>query len=357
VTATAPPRLAASDVLRVLALVAVVCIHAAPWAPAAQREFTQIGLVSRFSVPVFMVLTGTLLAYRYAQRPTGSDFVRRRVSRSILPWLVWVPVFLAFDIELIHSVPPTQSGVLGWLQLGGGHLWYLVLIPQLYLLFLVWPRHHALALVLPALLLQTLLSALRLFGPLPGGALQHVVLDNGFLIFIFWIGYFAAGVALGRALLPEGRLPHRAGLAALAVVAVIAGGALQLWTDYTGAPYGDFVHGTGAFLNPVLPPLVLGAVLLIFAVTGRRLSGRAGGVVRWLSDHSLGIYIVHPIPLYYLGLWLRDWFVHGTPFSYIPFALLVLGALAAGAVVTRLIAATPLAVTVGMRRRPLPRPI
>ncbi|HKR99880.1 MAG TPA: acyltransferase, partial [Candidatus Dormibacteraeota bacterium] len=346
-------RLLGSDALRVVAVVGVVMIHASAWGPG--RDFSGIQLVSRYSVPAFMVLTGVVLAYQYAGRPLGQHFVRRRVSRTLLPWLVWMPVYLAFNILVTRGVHADAGSVYTFLNQGAGHLWYLLLIPQLYLLFAAWPERHPWLLVLPSLALQTALVIIRVYGPLPDQLLREVVLVHGFLLFPFWIGYFAIGVAIGRGASPRLRTQRHGLLMAVAIIDVAASGYLLLNVDFSHAQYGEFLSGSGAFLNPVLPLFTITVIILVLTAAPPllRMSSRVAGGLRSLSDLSLGIYILHPIPLHFLGLHLRDPISSGTPFAFLPFIAIVLGSLIAAAIATRLIAATPLAVTVGLEVRPL----
>jgi surface polysaccharide O-acyltransferase-like enzyme len=349
------PRLIGSDALRVVALVGVVMIHASAWGPAREHDFSAIQLASRFSVPMFMVLTGVVLAYQHTGRPLGIAFVRRRVSRTLIPWLIWMPLYLLFDLFVSGSVHRNPSSVYTWLNQGGGHLWYLLLIPQLYLVFALWPRRNPWLFVLLSLALQTALCVIRLYGPLPDELLRQVVLVHGFLLFPFWIGYFALGVAIGRGTAPRISVRHRGLLLAVSLVDVAVTGYLLLNLGFGGAAYVGYSSGTGAFLDPALPLFVATLLALVLAATPPLLHRwpRLVPGVRTLSDLSLGIYIIHPIPLHGLGLLLRPYISESTPFSFLPFCALVLGSLIAGAILTRLLAATPLAVTVGMRQRPL----
>jgi len=347
------PRLAGSDAIRVVAVVGVVMIHASAWAPSREQDFAALNLASRFSVPVFMVLTGVVLGYQYLERPLGAGFVRRRAARTVVPWLIWMPLYVLFDVFVISSVRQTPASVYTWVNQGAGHLWYLLLIPQLYILFAVWPRRRAWLLVGPAFALQTALCVLRVYGPLPSDLLQQIVLLHGHLLFPFWIGYFALGVAAGRSIRPGANIPHRRILAAAAAIAAMGSGYLLLNITFAGAQYRDSLRGTGAFLNPVLPLFALsvaGLALLTLPPLLRRVAA-LGRACRELSDLSLGVYIIHPVPLFWLGIWLRPYISQPTPFSFLPFCAIVVLAIAGGAVATRLIAATPLAVAVGMRQR------
>jgi surface polysaccharide O-acyltransferase-like enzyme len=244
---------------------------------------------------------------------------------------------------------------------GVGHLWYLLLIPQLYVVFALWPRRFSWGLAVAAMAAQTVLCLVRIDAVVPGGWTEQVLLTYSYLMFPFWIGYFAVGVALGRTLLarseplwpesPAARSAIVIGGAAL----VVASGYLLLNLGYPGAPWSKFLAGTGAFLNPVLPVFVFAVVLWMVAVAPasmRRWPVLARGA-RTVGDLSLGVYIIHPIFLWLIGRLLIGTFSGAAPLSVLPWSLFVLLTLLAAMLATRLLVATPLAVTVGMRRTPI----
>ncbi|MGH2930117.1 MAG: hypothetical protein ACRDL8_18080, partial [Solirubrobacteraceae bacterium] len=173
-----------------------------------------------------------------------------------------------------------------------------------------------------------------------------------------WIGYFGVGVALGRWRARHWHSGVRLGwgVTGLSWAAVAGGAVLLLLVDGRGTPNAVYAQGTGAFLLPTLVPLTV-AVFVAVAVT---LDGPLG---RWpviaegvgaLSRYALGIYIVHEALTYLSG-----------PLQYLPaaraylgvavplfgFQVLVTLVLAYG--VSRLLAAGPLAITVGLPPRPL----
>jgi probable poly-beta-1,6-N-acetyl-D-glucosamine export protein len=351
-------RILESDVLRVAAVVGVAMIHASAWAPGGggsnNTVFGAISDVSRFSVPVFMVLTGFALGYQYRDRPLGAGFVSRRAARTIVPWLIWAPIFLLFDVFVVAGTSRDPGSTWSWAIGGTGHLWFLLLVPQLYVLFAVWPRRNAWLLVAPALALQTLLCVARVYGLFVSG-LQHFAIAYGFELFPFWIGYFAIGVAIGQGLRPGTTVKHRPVLLAASGLAVVAGAYLLLNVNYSGAPWAAYVRGTGAFEDPILPVLVLAVFAFVWLVSSPMLRRSAGlrPWVRELSELSLGTYIIHPIPLFFLGTLVQPYLSGGTPLAFLPLSAITLGALVGAAVATRLIAATPLAYSVGLRPKPL----
>jgi surface polysaccharide O-acyltransferase-like enzyme len=358
-TAPARLRLDGADALRALAAVAVVVVHTCHWplqnAGADLRTWASVDLASRFCVPAFVVLSGLLLGLRDGARERPGAFLRRRLRRTLVPFLVWTPVYCAAGLWLTGDIAGGAVG--GWLLGGAGHLYFLLLVPQLYLAYLVWPRRleTTLWLAAGALALQLALDTLRLAGPMPP-ALDRLALWHGYQLLPFWIGYFAVGVAAGRLLARRrdaGDHP-RAALACLAVVPAAL--ALLVASPVTRLRYGEFAQGTGAFLRPLLVPVVLSltaAVLLGAPALLRRLPW-LGRPVRALSRDSLGVYILHPLIAFELGDdLLKPMLQQPLPGSIAGFLLLTAGTLALALLATRLISATPLAPLIGGERRPL----
>lgn len=358
-SSAARSRLDGTDALRAVATVGVLLIHSSAWGPASPYE--ALNLASRFSVPVFAVLTGLLLGYRYMGRALDASFARRRLARSVLPWLAWVPVYAVFTALVQGSLQFTGSSMGAFLDHGAGHLWYLLVVPQLYVLFVVWPRRGTWPVAIAALCVQTALNVVRLWGWMPGGAVLRASEEFGFLMFPYWIGYFGVGIAIGRSLAQradgaEARSAVDWRVAAVAGAVAVAGtGYLLLNVTFRDAPYYAFITGTGAFLNPVLPLFVFSIVAFGMAIGPplMRRSRTSATAIRSLSELSLGVYIIHPIALWYIAKWLQPHFVQSGPGDLFIFAVMELFVLLAAMLATRLIAATPLAFSVGMSRRPL----
>jgi surface polysaccharide O-acyltransferase-like enzyme len=337
----------------------VVVIHTTHW-PQGSPLYDTLDTLSRFAVPAFMLLTGVLLSYQYggSRRMPAVDFLRRRFSRSLVPWLAWAPVYAVFGWYFSTEPAHSLAGIGSFISYGGGHLWFLLLIPQMYFVFLAWPRRNLWWWAAAAMALQTALCVYRLYGPMPAGFVEQFFLWHGFQLLPFWIGYFAVGVALGRSLTTrtEPGHVHWAALAGALLLTVLAGWSLVAVT-YAGAAHAAFVQGTGGFLIPQEPVYVLGIAAAAWFGGGPllRASQPAAALTRVLSNNSLGIYILHPILVYFIGKRITSILFVGLPTSVLGFLTLTVAALVTATVVSALLTRTPLAPTLGARRRP-PRP-
>lgn len=337
--------------MRAVALLLVVLIHASPWPSrtgVGAAFYSGLALLSRPALPLFVMLSGILLGPGLRPAEERPGFWGRRLRRTLLPWLPWAGIYFAIDV-LFTGMPAAPAASWGWWAGGAGHLYFLLLIPQLYLLLPLWPgsrRGRGLALA-AALLVQLGSQLLRVTAQLPGPG-NTLLLSYGFELAPLWVGYFALGLWLSPHLARPGRwrVPWP-----LLVLGLVAGSALLLWgpVGLLARHWGPWVGGTGAFLRPELLPLGLVLLLALWRLGGAlegRLGGRSEAALRSLSRHSLGVYIVHPALLLGLGAAL-NWTPRPLsldepwPLSLLPFALLVALALAGGWGLTSVLAARP----------------
>jgi surface polysaccharide O-acyltransferase-like enzyme len=308
VQAHAAGRLHEVDLIRAAALLGVVVIHAGAWivptlAPPSASALQAVVSFARFCVPAFVFASGMVLYRGHGGRPADPRaFLRRRWSRVIVPWLAWMPVFLVTSLAL-GQLQPDAGRIAIWLAYGAGHLYFLLLVAQLYLLLLVMPRSGwGLAIfAAAAMAVQLALMWLHTHGPRPDGALAWPLLKLAYLEGPYWAGYFALGCLVAS------QLPRLARLQRLWPVALAAALAATLAMNREGDLVGAdaLSQGTYAFLWPsrVLATLPLVMALLWVGPRLPALLGPAWLGVRWLSEHSLGLYLLQALVLAFAGRW------------------------------------------------------
>lgn len=137
-------RIVELDVLRGLALLGVVLQHALGVyirRPDIQpADAVMIGMLfnlSKFAVPAFVFVTGTVLFYNYYGKFNYLRFMWKRVLEIFLPYLLWTGIYDVY----YNGIPSTG---LPWLKefvkkvvLGEGsyHLWFVVMIFQFYFFY------------------------------------------------------------------------------------------------------------------------------------------------------------------------------------------------------------------------------
>ncbi len=144
------------DNLRAIATIGVIILHSAGDTVLAYGHISGsdwwagdfYSSMGRFSVPVFIMLTGVLLLGKEYELGV---FFKKRVVRVILPFLFWSLVYISFDLwtkaKQGHSILnlETVEWISNQLQHGSSfHFWYIYMLIGLYLFIPIlgkWIRH------------------------------------------------------------------------------------------------------------------------------------------------------------------------------------------------------------------------
>ncbi|WP_448697739.1 acyltransferase [Mucilaginibacter sp. AW1-3] len=131
--------------LRIIALFAVIVLHTtSPVLETYNKGPLDTWLVGdlynslvRFAVPVFVMITGALMLHREYEL---GDFLKRRLSRIVAPFLFWSGVYIAYmyyneDIDYPGDWWLCFKQVMHFLRDGASyHLWYVYMLIGLYLI-------------------------------------------------------------------------------------------------------------------------------------------------------------------------------------------------------------------------------
>ena len=283
-------------------MVSVVVVHSVAWMnldhPIAAAVYPALDRFMRFGVPIFVFLTSYVLVHTLRNRPLQAlRFTRGRVERVVVPFLSWVVIYLAAYVLLRMVSIDSPSNVLKLLWDGtvAGHLYFLGVACQFYLLFLALPRSRRGALLLCAVAvpLQLTLSAARAAGWHVPPPFDIVFGQQAQWFFVWWIGYYAVG-----ALAAWYREPLLRGLRTFRPVALLAlavTGPLAL-IDMTRAG----AQGYDQIFRPATLLLTLAVVAALLSLAPRP-SWAGGGRLEVLAQRSLGVYLVHPLVLLAAG--------------------------------------------------------
>ncbi|WP_084678205.1 acyltransferase [Actinopolymorpha alba] len=312
---------------RIVAIVGVVAIHVCShlileWGEISAKLWHFGNLLesaSRFSVPVFVMVSGaTLLAPRPGE--TLRDFYLRRASRIAIPLVVWTCFFLVLDAWSHGREVTAYTFVQGFLW-GRPyyHLYFLYVVAGLYLItpFLrVFVANADRRLLVAA-------SAICI-GLASADKVQHTFMGGGgfnaFTYFIPFIGYYLAGYVVATTRLPAPRKVVALWSAGIFVAAVLVTHMGTWWLmAQTGVQRGRLLY---EYYSPPTIAAALAMTLLLRAVFGDRAGAgiwlaawnpastsfarrarphRQGRVdapgVRRVADLTLGVFLLHPIPL------------------------------------------------------------
>lgn len=271
-----------TDVLRLLAAVFVVVIHVADPATTAGLCWDA---AARFSVPVFVIVSGWYLLDR------DGGGLARRGARLLGQMACWSAVYLIYNVWRYGYAPGGLRGVGRYLLTQPTHLWYLWAIVGLYLLTpLLRPLHRAAgrglyryALAVCFLLGCVCVTLVRtgLF-PALAEILDRSKLPYGLgFVFLYLLGGYLHRFGLGRAWWPWA-------LCAVGgtVVTVLA----VLWAARDG---GDW-SWAGSFFAPWAALAGAGTFVTVQRAArggpwpGARLLAR-------LAGGTLGVYLMHPL--------------------------------------------------------------
>jgi surface polysaccharide O-acyltransferase-like enzyme len=308
------------EYLRGFAALAVIAVHVSMFftripevSPIAIAN-AGVYVTTHFAVPIFVFISGCVLAIRYTGAYPLSVYYGRRAWTVLPPYLLFSSLYLAVPSEeTLHfagtSAIATPEALLHTLIMGTAayHLWFFVLIAQIYLLYPLIIRGYrrfeeggaVLFLLFALLIIQILwnVSAHAL------GAIEGVIWYSALIrmfpshLFYFVAGMYAAG-HLGRVKSAVGSLPWAA-----IIVPVLAGSLLLagMW-GWALVQYGSFSAASpGIFcVYRIIEPfyyITVGIALFRIAGALQETDGWLSGACRRLGEHSFGIYLIHPLIL------------------------------------------------------------
>jgi len=319
----------------------------APSSPPTTNTLAAIVGVARFCVPAFVIVSGLVLSHGRRERPRALPFLQRRWTRVLAPWAFWTAVFLTVGL-IRGEVPTNLPAAAQWLSRGPDHLYFLLLIAQLYLVMLVVPRRGRglLAFVAIAFAVQLGLCWARTSRPVLHGALGWMYTDAAFEAAPFYVGYFAFGCLLGAEYERVRRLRRLWPVAALTTV---LGGMLMFWNSHHIAS-DHWLQSTYAYLWPSRVPMTIAMVMCVIWGGGwvRQKLAVLWPVVHGMSRHSLGIYAFHVLVVTAAGTLTAAWPVN------VRFSVMVAAAIAISYPVVNRMARSPLAWAVGESSAPAP---
>ncbi|MFC5701274.1 acyltransferase [Cohnella faecalis] len=291
------------NIVRAFAILAVLIIHATagarsnvPWGSASSPFYITVNQLSTFAVPLFIMITGLVLFYRYYDNWTWEQaltFYKKRIQYIVLPYLIWSIFYYVYNQAVYnHEVSFDIEALSQQLLWGraGYHLYFMVIIIQFYAAF---------PLIL-TLFRKMRLSARKVIG---AGLLVQTV----FYILHYWIGPFAHKAAL----MPNYFLVFCVGAA--------IGMSYQRFTELAGHLWWTFAASVAVGFTTVLiglasrsgahywPPVYavlfnLYAILVGFSALwiAQKLDARASAASKLANAFgalAFGIYLIHPAVL------------------------------------------------------------
>jgi surface polysaccharide O-acyltransferase-like enzyme len=264
-------RLANVERLRLVAMFEIVAFHVS----GAFGANSRLPVVAGLGLPTFLLLNNAFNC-TLAERMGSRAFMQVKVSRLLVPWLVWSVIYaLVGMLERLRHGEPLTEGFSPWMIVGGtyDHLWFVpfalfgsVLIVGLQEKTRVWaaPSVASAGLVVGALVLAACALVLAT-QPIDWPALQ----------WLFALPSPLLGFALGRAVLAsDGKLLRRL--------------ALLLTPLAVGVAVASYVEPEIEMLRRYLVSLAVVTLAFIWPGAEDRFSRR-------LAPLLFGIYLIHPL--------------------------------------------------------------
>lgn len=132
-------KLSYISVLRVIATIAVIAIHASSGylnstdiAGFDWRYANFINSFTRYSVPIFVIISGALLL---TKEEDTVEFYKKRLLKICYPFIFWTIIYIFYNTNLFDlGIDELISTIVYRLKNGANaHLWYLYMIIGLYL--------------------------------------------------------------------------------------------------------------------------------------------------------------------------------------------------------------------------------
>ena len=283
------------DLCRICACVMVLVIHACSGVyhdcPLDSAAFVPLNFIStavRGSVPLFFMLSGTLMLDR--ERLELRPFLRGHVLRLLVLFCFWSLLYAAGGRVASGSFGSLYDFACSVVA-GHYHMWFLSAMIMCYLFMPV--LHSALhgvkldARWLSGVLLFTvLLMANFNLTPDPAPLLNRITLNFSF-DYLAYLLYIILGWRLGQ--MSFGKRTLYTAPAVFLLCAALASACNRWYSNYRG--YAD----GWLFSYFSLPNFIMAGALFCFFSALRGHKFRREKLIRELSDCTLGVYLMHPL--------------------------------------------------------------
>ncbi|HEY8342863.1 MAG TPA: acyltransferase [Calditerricola sp.] len=350
------------NVLRVLAAFSIIAIHVTAGQAAVNAGAYWVNQLTRFASPLFVVMSGMVLAANERKRPSPSlgVFYRKRFLRVLIPYVLWSFFYELYtlwsqgllDGATIQAVLREQFPRDLLRGTAFVHLYFILIMVQLYVLFpflfrflAVCPRTVLAATFSVSAAMQALIYAHQL------GVLTLPRLPVPYAaLFLPWLFYFVLGMAVmvyKEKWQDLWRKPARHGAVVLMwllsfCLFVIDG--LLSGTYAVSIKPSAFVYGIVTFLL---------FYLILFVWLPERMWERGQKAWRYLAQMSFLYYLAHPLILHSLVKASERYGVaslfHGGKGLFLLYVLTLLGTLMTSWLVDR----APFSYWLGGRRKSL----
>lgn len=289
------------DIIRIIAIIAVVAIHVEDsfifyWNKIPLTDWWASNIYNgfiRFPVPIFLILSGYLLLDK---QEDDKIFFSKRFSKVVIPLVAWSMIYWVFknnyNVLSLFTVSFVQQLFANKIYF---HLYFLYVIIGLYLITPLLRRIlvHASAYDVRYYLVLWLFfvpisSLLGLLGYRNGIPLVAATWDFGF----FFIGYVIKKTRITK------KIVYLSSLLVIVSIVVTIIGTYYL-TGRSENFYGS-VHVLFAITSVTYSPCLFILIQAIFSRFSVGIGSASGKLINAIGRATMGIYLVHPMLLHFI---------------------------------------------------------
>jgi surface polysaccharide O-acyltransferase-like enzyme len=293
------------DMLRTYAAFAIVTAHVASWMGREMLPLTSVNWwvanvfssVCRFAMPCFVLASGVLLLGSSKQE-SALVFYNKRAKRLLVPIVFWTIFY--FGLRAVCGEMLTVKTILNdiWQQSIYYHLWYMYMIPGLYLLTPLLRRYIRYTTVRTRVYV---IVGLFLFANI-AALVNHIYrtdpvlrIDRHLVLFecVLYLPYYLCGYEFSR--LDPKRLNIKYLVTAIILCVIFIAGGTGIYVKVFGTSRDSFVYHQ---LN--WPVIVLSIAVFLAGYKYYQNTNPADKRIKKiqrLAAASLGIYLLHPVVL------------------------------------------------------------
>ncbi|MDO8583231.1 MAG: acyltransferase [bacterium] len=283
----------AVDVIRVIAILAVIAIHTSTRILETSKFDIQgftltffINQATRFAVPLFFMISGFVLELNYSFHQNYLTYLQKRFTRIFLPYLFWSFLYFFF-VHTQHNISFFQT------LLTGKASYQLYFIPTLLILYITFPFIHMIyrfiankfVLIVLGIIQLSLLAYTYYIKPLPFFYPLNIALLN---FYIFILGMVASHHK--RILEKIGRWKILFGILFVVLAGIIF---------FEGRIFYLNTHNHLYFYNQWRPSTLIYSIVvgcLLYAFFNKKTNAK---IIKMLSRLSFFVFFVHIIVLEY----------------------------------------------------------
>lgn len=302
-------RIFSYDIIRILATLAVVMIHASSYtvkgAPSGSAEFVVANIldgISHVGVPLFVMLSGALMLNESREIPIKKIF--KTAGSFFVLLLIWSVAYAAVYQIIIPISSGSDVSIKNFIYksiFGHTHLWYLYMLVGLYLILPILRlfvkkenSSYILYFILLAALFKFSLPLVSFaFDKVAGGLFTSENLISSYADQFYldvlgeYITYYLIGWYISNVDIKKNVRIALYVLGAAGMITTFLG--VQIFSTDTSRPLGLF-YGNNS-INVLL--YSVGVFLFVFYLLKEKDGGRLAPVITKLSGLTFGVYLIH----------------------------------------------------------------